>query len=176
MSDSPAEVALPDGRVVPAPPGASPRAIAEEHGLPRVRDAIAARVNGEPVDLERPLSPGGPVHLSLVYPEDPDALEILRHSTSHLMAQAVKELWPDVQIAQGPAIEDGFYYDFRRDEPFSEQELGKIEKRMRKIVQRDLPIRRHEIPKQEAARLFREENEPYKLYFVESKSGPVASY
>ncbi|UCF69488.1 MAG: threonine--tRNA ligase [Acidobacteriota bacterium] len=148
--------------------------IAKQHELPRRGRAIAARFNGRAIDLHAALPEAG--HLSLIYPEDPDALEILRHSTSHVMAQAVKELFPDTKIAQGPAIEDGFYYDFRRDEPFTDEDLEQIEQRMREIVERNLQIRRHEVAKAVAERMFEQEQEPYKLYFVREKSGPVASY
>ncbi|RMG46201.1 MAG: threonine--tRNA ligase [Acidobacteria bacterium] len=170
----PLRIQLPGGDVVQAPAGTTPAAIAADHDLPGRDRALAARIDGELVDLDRPLLRSG--HLSLVMPEDPDALEILRHSTSHVMAQAVKELYPEAKIAQGPAVEDGFYYDFRRDEPFSEKDLEKIEQRMAEIVARDLPIVRHEVPKEEAIRLFEEEDEPYKVHFVREKSGPVASY
>jgi threonyl-tRNA synthetase len=172
------EVALPDGRVIVAEPGDTARSVAERHGIPEAGSAIAARLDGSTLDLDRPLGAAANdrAHLSFVRPEDPDALEILRHSTSHVMAQAVKQLYPDVKIAQGPAIENGFYYDFRREEPFTEEDLRRIEKRMHKIVKRNLPIRRHEVSREHAISLFREEDEPYKLYFVESKSGPIASY
>ena len=170
-------IALPDGRIVPVPEGTTAIEIASRHELPRWDEAIAVRLDGRPADLTRPLVDGGEtIHLSLIYPQDPDAVEIIRHSTSHVMAQAVKELYPEARIAQGPAIENGFYYDFRRDEPFNEVDLERIEKRMHEIVKRDLPIRRHEVPKEQAVRLFKDEEEPYKLYFVETKSGPVASY
>ncbi|MBP7148433.1 MAG: threonine--tRNA ligase [Acidobacteria bacterium] len=167
------QVVLPDGRVARVPRGATPLDVARQAGLP-ANAAIAARVDGACYDLERGLDAS--CHLSLVLPDDPDGLDILRHSTSHALAQAVKELFPETKIAQGPAIEDGFYYDFRREQPFTDDDLPKIEARMREIVQRRLPVRRHEVPKDEALRIFGEEQEPYKLHFVREKGGERVSY
>lgn len=165
---------LPDGAVVRAAAGATPLDVAKAAGLPGSGQAIAARLDGKPVDLFRPLESSA--HLSLILPDDPEALEIFRHSTSHVLAQAVKELFPETRIAQGPAISDGFYYDFARPVPFSDEDLPRIEERMREIVARRLPIVRHEVPKDEALRLFGEEDEPYKLHFVREKGGPRVSY
>jgi len=94
-------------------------------------------------------------------------LEILRHSTSHVMAQAVKRLFPDVKVAIGPAIENGFYYDFDKAEPFTQEDLGLIEQEMAKIVKEDLPIVREEIPREEAVAMFREAGEAYKAELIE---------
>src|SRR5574341_1587163 len=98
---------------------------------------------------------------------DPAPLPTLRHSTSHVMAQAVKRLYPDVKIAIGPAIEDGFYYDFARAEPFTPEDLEKIEAEMSRIVKADLPFERRELPRPEAIRLFRERGEPFKVEILE---------
>jgi threonyl-tRNA synthetase len=168
------EVVLPDGSVRSVPVGTPAEEVARAAGLDGLGSAVAARVDGRPADLYRPLDRD--CHLSLVRLDDPDALEIVRHTTSHVMAQAVKELFPDARIAQGPAIEEGFYYDFRRDEPFTDEDLPRIEERMREIVARDLPIRRHEVPKDEALAIFAAEEEPYKLHFVREKGGSVVSY
>ncbi|MCE5245661.1 threonine--tRNA ligase [bacterium] len=167
-------VTLPDGRVVEAAAGAAAKDVARSAALPRLADALAVRIDGKPADLDRALS--SDCHLALILPEDPDALHIYRHTTSHLMAQAIKELFPETKIAQGPATEEGFYYDFGRATPFTDDDLPKIEERMREIVARALPIVRREVSKDEALRLFGEEQEPYKLHFVREKSGPVASY
>jgi threonyl-tRNA synthetase len=94
-------------------------------------------------------------------------LEILRHSTSHVMAQAVKRLFPDVKVAIGPAIENGFYYDFDKAEPFTQEDLGLIEEEMAKIIKEDLPIVREEIPREEAVAMFREAGEAYKAELIE---------
>src|SRR5262245_10295635 len=99
---------------------------------------------------------------------DDTPLATLRHSTSHVMAQAVKRLFPDVKVAIGPAIEDGFYYDFAKAEPFTPEDLGRIEGVMREIVASDLPFERFEMPRPEAIEFFRERNEPFKVEILQS--------
>lgn len=123
--------------------------------------AVAARVAGRLVDLSAAVADGVPVEP--VLPDSPDGLEVLRHSTAHLMAQAVQELFPGTQVTIGPVIEDGFYYDFVRAEPFTPDDLKKIEKKMKEIVSRNLPVARHEMPKSEAIELFAAMGESYKV-------------
>jgi threonyl-tRNA synthetase len=135
--------------------------------------AVVARVDGELYDLGRPLERDAT--LEFLTPGDSAALDVLRHSTAHATAQAVQELFPGTKIAQGPVIQDGFYYDFDRDEPFTEEDLAAIEGRMREIIARDLPIERIELSRQEALEFFDAETEPYKIYFAETKGGPVVS-
>jgi threonyl-tRNA synthetase len=116
-------------------------------------------------------------HLQLTGEFDCDAtpLATLRHSTSHVMAQAVKRLFPDVRVAIGPAIEDGFYYDFARREPFTPEDLAKIEAVMAEIVRADLPFERQEMPRAEAIAFFRERGEPYKVEILEGIDAPMVS-
>jgi threonyl-tRNA synthetase len=175
MSVEPASVrvTLPDGSVQTLPSGTTPGAIAESIGSRLARDAVAARLDGELVDLSRPIL--ADADLQILTSRDPDALEILRHSTAHATAQAVQELFPGTKIAQGPIIEDGFYYDFDREEPFTDGDLEAIEKRMAEIVQRDLQVERLDLPRDEAIELFRGEEEPYKVYFAETKGGDSVS-
>jgi threonyl-tRNA synthetase len=165
---------FPDGQTVEVPSGTSPFQAAKQAGQAGTGKALAARLDGTPIDLHHPLTRGG--HVTLIGPGDPDAVEILRHSTSHLLAQAVKELFPAAKIAQGPVIEDGFYYDFGLPQPLSIDDLPKIEQRMHEIIERNLQIRRVEAPKSEVDALFAAQDEPYKLYFLRTKSGDVASY
>lgn len=132
-----------------------------------------ARFEGELVDLDRPLRRDG--KLAILTRKDPEALHVLRHSTAHATAQAVQELFPGTKIGQGPVIEDGFYYDFARDEPFTEADLATIEERVAEIVSRDLPIERVDLPKDEAIAFFEKEGEPYKLYFARTKGGETVS-
>jgi threonyl-tRNA synthetase len=106
---------------------------------------------------------------------DPSPLPTLRHSTSHVMAQAVKRLFPDVKVAIGPAIEDGFYYDFARAEPFTPADLEKIEAEMHEIARADLPFRRRELPRREAIALFRERGEPFKVEILEGIDAETVS-
>src|SRR6266849_3452900 len=119
-----------------------------------VERAIAARVEGAAtavVDLSRPLV--ADCRLVPVAPESPEGLEVLRHSSAHLMAQAVKRLFPETEITIGPVIENGFYYDFKRPGGFAAEDLPRIEETMRAIVKEDLPVRREEVPKAAAVRL-----------------------
>ncbi|MCL5884458.1 MAG: threonine--tRNA ligase [Deltaproteobacteria bacterium] len=120
--------------------------------------AIAARVGGAVVDLARPVPAGSSVEW--VTPENPDGIEIMRHSTAHVMAAAVKELFPDARITIGPAIENGFYYDFDVETPFSPEDLLRIEEKMGEIVRADIPFVREEMRKEEAERFF--PDEPFK--------------
>src|SRR5262245_35182663 len=138
-------------------------------GKKAVKRAVAARVeNGQGavvVDLSRPLQ--ADCKLTPVAPDSPDGLEVLRHSTAHLMAQAVKRLFPEVQITIGPVIDNGFYYDFKRPEGFAPEDLVRIEETMRKIVGEDLPVSREELRRGEAVRLFRDMGEHYKVEIIE---------
>ncbi len=125
---------------------------------------IAARVNGRVVDLSRPLSE----HASVVpvSVDSPDGLEVLRHSTAHLMAQAVKRLFPDTQITIGPVIADGFYYDFKRDQPFTQDDLARIEAVMKEITKANFPVQREEVPREDAIAMFRQMGEDYKAEII----------
>jgi len=137
------------------------------------RQAVAAKVNGRLVDLSREISEE--CNVALVSVDSPEGLDVLRHSTAHLMAQAVKRLFPDVQITIGPTIADGFYYDFKRDQPFTPEDLGKIEEVMREIVAADYPIRREEMPRAAAVDLFESMGEYYKAEILESIPEDVVS-
>jgi threonyl-tRNA synthetase len=166
-------VTLPDGSVRGFPHGTTVLDVARQLGPRLARAAVVARVGGELVDLTRSITEDATVEI--LTKESPDALSVLRHSTAHATAQAVQELFPGTKIGQGPVIEDGFYYDFDRDEPFTDRDLAAIEERMHDIVRRDLPIERIELPKAEAVAHFREEDEPYKVHFAETKGGDVVS-
>jgi threonyl-tRNA synthetase len=125
---------------------------------------VAALVNGAPVDLAAPLTADATV--SFIEPASKEGIDIYRHSTSHIMAQAVKELYPAVKITIGPSIEDGFYYDFDYDGTFSPDDLAKIEKRMEEIISRNSPFQRKVLSKQEAIGLFRDLREDYKVELI----------
>jgi threonyl-tRNA synthetase len=131
----------------------------------KANDYVAARLNGDLVDLNRPIR--ADAEISFVPSGTEEGLEILRHSTSHLMAQAVKQLYPGVQVAIGPAIEEGFYYDFDFERPFTPEDLERIEGRMRQLVEEDIPIERIEMPVAEAIEFFKERGEPYKVELLE---------
>ncbi|MGQ9475860.1 MAG: threonine--tRNA ligase [Actinomycetota bacterium] len=126
--------------------------------------AIAARLNGRPVDLTSPLEEGS---LELVTWEDEEGKEVYRHTASHIMAHAVMELWPGTRLAVGPAIKDGFYYDFDLPESITVEDLQRIESRMTEIIERDLPLRREVWPRSEALEFFRDMGQDYKVELLE---------
>ena len=167
------KVTLPDGTEKTVAAGSTPLQIAGEIGAGLARAAVAARVDGELRDLTRPLT--ADCGLAIITVRDPEALEVLRHSTAHATAQAVQELFPGTRIAQGPVIEDGFYYDFDREEPFTAEDLATIEARVKEIRKRDLTIERVEIPRDEAIRFFKKEEEPYKVHFATTKAGDIVT-
>ncbi|HEX6849985.1 MAG TPA: threonine--tRNA ligase [Candidatus Polarisedimenticolaceae bacterium] len=166
-------VKLPDGSQRELPSGSTAADLAASIGRRLAKDAVVARVDGALADLRRPLPDGASV--AIVTPGDPDALHVLRHSTAHATAQAVQELFPGTRIGQGPVIENGFYYDFDRDTPFTDADLETIEARVKEIVARDLPIERIDLPKDEAIRFFENEGEPYKIYFATTKGDDTVS-
>ncbi len=128
-------------------------------------NVIGAKFNGKLVDLQTPLTEDG--LLEPITIRDPEALELLRHSAAHVLAQAVKELFPEAKLAIGPPTEQGFYYDFDYKRPFTTEDLKAIEKLMEKIVKRQLPIVREDIPKEEAINLFKSLGETYKLELLD---------
>ncbi len=128
--------------------------------------AIAVKVNGQLKDLSSIYSLNGDEEVEIILPKDPEGLEILRHSVAHIMAHAVKMLFPEVQVTIGPAIEDGFYYDFDRDIPFTEEDLQKIEKKMHEIIKSRQPFIRKELSKEEAIDLFKSLGESYKIEII----------
>jgi threonyl-tRNA synthetase len=158
------EVQLPDGAKRELPDGASPMDLAEGISKSLAKKALYARVNGKDWDLVRPLP--GDAKVELVTRDQPEGLEIIRHDTAHILAQAVQELFPGTQVTIGPAIEDGFYYDFARDEPFSTEDFEAIEKRMADIVDRDLPFVREVWDRNDAIRHFESIGEKYKAELI----------
>jgi threonyl-tRNA synthetase len=138
-----------------------------------VKSALAAVVDGEIVDLSFAFD--ADASLRLVTPNEPEALELYRHSTAHLMAAAVMALFPGAQCGIGPAIDDGFFYDFVVSRPFVPEDLAAIEEKMREFARRDLPYERRMLPKGDAMRLFEERGEPLKVQLIEEKGGPVVS-
>ena len=140
--------------------------IAASIGARLEKDAVALRVDGTLVDLSRELHE--PARIEIVTRTSEDGLEILRHDAAHVMAESVKELYPGTQVTIGPAIEDGFYYDFAREEPFTPEDLERIEARMRDIVARDEEIKRELWDRDEAVKFFGEQGEKYKAEIIAS--------
>lgn len=156
---SPIRVTLPDGSVREVPAGTTARAIAQAIGPGLARAALAARVNGQVWDLDRPIE--ADASLSILTDRDPEALEVLRHSSAHILATAVRELFPSAGIGFGPAIEDGFYYDFQVERPFTPDDLQRIEARMAEVTAKDYPFVREVVTREEAKRRFADD--PLKL-------------
>ncbi|SFB83824.1 threonyl-tRNA synthetase [Alkalibacterium subtropicum] len=155
-------VTLPDGTVKEVEQGSTPKDIAGSIAKSLEKKGLAAKWNGELIDFSRALNEDG--MLEIITQDHEDALSVLRHSTAHLMAQAIKRLYPDAKFGVGPAIENGFYYDTDTSEPITDEDLGKIEDEMMAIVKENLPIVRKEISREEALTLF--EKDPYKTELI----------
>jgi threonyl-tRNA synthetase len=155
-----------------------PKGISAGEALERLRKkkgmpAVAARINGELVDLSKPLEED--CTIEPLSQNNEEALEILRHTASHVMAQAVQSLYPEAKITIGPAIENGFYYDFDYPETFSVEDIPKIEAKMQEIIQQATPVFRRELDRQEAIQVFTERNETYKVEMLEEMEEPAVS-
>jgi len=170
------KIKLPDGseRSYQAPVTSYDVASDISKGL--AKKALLAEVNGKLVDLNQPILEDGTLQIITV--DDPRALEVLRHSTAHIMAQAVKRLYPEAKLAIGPAIDNGFYYDFDVEKPFSPAELEKITAEMEKIVEEDYPFERIEISREDAIKFFEEKGEQYKVELIKDLpvDAPITLY
>jgi len=168
-----AAVRLPDGNQLEIKPGDRARDVAERIGPRLLRDAVVAKLDGRLVDLDAPLNGGG--EFEVVTKDSPEGLEVLRHSTAHAMAQAILELYPGSKLTLGPPIKDGFFYDIEVAGRLTDEELTRIEERMREIAERDLPIEREEVSKKEAERLYADN--PYKMEIIRDlQDGDISVY
>jgi threonyl-tRNA synthetase len=158
-------VTLPDGSRREFEVGATPLDVALSISGSLAKKALAARVDGELRDLTRPLE--GDAAVEIVTANDADGLELIRHDAAHVLAQAVQDLFPDTQVTIGPVIDDGFYYDFAREEPFSSEDFDRIEQRMCEIVDADYPIVREVWDKETAIRTFKDIGEDYKAQIID---------
>jgi threonyl-tRNA synthetase len=159
------DLIFPDGSKRQFDDGVTGKAVAASIAPSLAKRAALIKLDGELYDVERPLPHGG--HFEILSRDSREALETLRHDASHVMAQAVQELFPGTQVTIGPSIEDGFYYDFARDEPFSLDDLAKIEQRMKEIVDRDEPITREVWKRDAAVKHFQSIGEAYKAEIIE---------
>ncbi len=157
-------VTLPDGSKRSFDHPVTVAEVAADIGPGLAKAALAGKVNGELVDTSYRIEDD--VELAIVTSKDDEALELIRHDAAHIMAQAVQELYPGTQVTIGPAIENGFYYDFAREEPFTPEDLKKIEKRMNEIVKRNLPIQREVWSRDKAIKTFNELGETYKVEII----------
>ena len=169
-------ITLPDGSRREFDKPVTVQEVAASIGPGLARATLAGKLNGAVVDSSCLIE--NDAQLAIITARDDEALELVRHDAAHVMAQAVQELYPGTQVTIGPAIEDGFYYDFARDEPFSPEDLKKIEDRMHAIVKRDLPIRREVWSRDEAIRVFAEIGENYKVEIIKAipEDEPVSVY
>jgi threonyl-tRNA synthetase len=156
-----ASVRLPDGSRREVPDGSTLRDLAQNIGPGLARAAVAARVDGKVVDLAYKLS--GSPDVAILTEKDPDALMVLRHSAAHVMAEAIQRLWPQAQLAYGPPLENGFYYDIALDAPISANDFDRIEKEMAAIVKEDRPFTRYEMSFDEGMSRLRSEGNKYKI-------------
>ncbi len=161
-------VRLPDGSEKTFPRGVTALEVARSIGPRLAEAALAAKSDGRVIDLKAPLD--GDADLKILTNRDPEALEVYRHSTAHVLAAAVLELYPETKLGIGPPTEDGFFYDFQRETPFTPGDLEKIEAQMRDIVARDLPFERLWLPKQETLRKFAAMGETMKCELIEEKA------
>ena len=169
MADS-IHVKLPDGSVKEVPKGTSPLEIAKSIS-PRLADAaLVAKTNGDLIDLTRPLEKD--TDLRLLTDKDPEALEVYRHSSAHLLAAAVLELFPETKLGHGPATENGFFYDFYRATPFIPEDLEKIEKKMQELVQQNIPYAREFLPRDQGLSEFKKDGDFMKCHFIEQFTQP----
>jgi threonyl-tRNA synthetase len=168
-----ASVKLPDGKQLEIEPGEKARDVAEKIGKRLARDAVVAKLDGNLIDLDAPMNGGG--EFEVVTGDSPEGLEVLRHSTAHAMAQAILELYPGSKLTIGPPIEDGFFYDIEVAGRITDDDLPRIEEKMREVAARDLPVERELVSKAEAIRLY--ENNPYKLEIISDlEDGDITLY
>ncbi|MGA7631499.1 MAG: threonine--tRNA ligase [Terriglobales bacterium] len=169
MSDA-IHLKLPDGTTKEVAKGTTALDVAKSIS-PRLADAaLAAKTNGDLIDLTRPLDKD--TDLRIITERDPEALEVYRHSSAHLLAAAVLELFPETKLGHGPATENGFFYDFYRETPFTPEDLDKIEKKMQELVQQNLPDAREFLPRQEGLEKFKVEGDFMKCHFIEQFTKP----
>ncbi|MDX1563947.1 MAG: threonine--tRNA ligase, partial [Phycisphaeraceae bacterium] len=164
------EIRLPDGSTQKHEGPVTARQVAENIGAGLARAAVGARVNGELTDLDRPIETDADLAIVTrprkgtgLEKQDPDALYLLRHSTAHVMAEAIQRLWPEAQLAYGPPLDDGFYYDIRLEEPISSDDFEKIEAEMARIVKENRPFTRYELDVEKGLRRLEEEGNKYKI-------------
>jgi threonyl-tRNA synthetase len=175
MSPETIQITLPDGATREVPRGTTAAQIAHQISPRLAKEALVARADDQLIDLSRPLEQDTKV--AILTPKDADAVQVFRHSASHLLAAAVLELYPDVKLGIGPPTETGFFYEFVRDEPFTPEDLEKIEAKMHELAAKDIPNERKLMPKPEALELYRNNKQQFKCELVEEKAtDPMVSF
>lgn len=167
-----ARITLPDGSTLEVTEGATARQVAEQIGPRLARAAVAARIDDRLVDLTTPIMDSPRVQI--ITPKDEEGLEVMRHSCAHVMAEAIRSLWPDAKLVYGPVVEDGFYYDIDLDEPIRPDDFPRIEAKMQEIVETDKPMIRKEMPRQEALEKLKDDK--YKTDNIQRVDSDVISF
>src|SRR5918995_6496695 len=157
---------FPDGAQRQYEPGVSGRAVAEGIAKSLARRTVAMALDGVVADLDDPIRRDA--RIEFLTREDPRALELIRHDAAHVLAEAVQTLWPGTQVTIGPVIENGFYYDFARNQPFTPEDFPAIEKKMREIIARDKPFTKEVWSREETKRVFRDKGEAFKVELVDA--------
>src|SRR5690349_13009381 len=165
------KIKLPDGSVKEEPRGATALDVANQISPRLASAALVAKSNGDLIDLTKPLEKD--TDLRILTEKDADALQVYRHSTAHLMAAAVLELFPETKLGHGPATDTGFFYDFYRPTPFTPEDLEKIEKRMQEVVNRDEKFEREYIPRDEGLPRFKQDGDFLKAHCLEHSTSPA---
>jgi threonyl-tRNA synthetase len=168
------QLTFPDGNVKEYPAGVTPAEVAKSIGPRLAAEALVAKIDGRLIDLTTPIESNGPMQF-ITPGSGPEALEVYRHSAAHLLAAAVLEIFPDAHPGVGPSTETGFFYDFYREKPFTEEDLHRLEEKMRELVKADLPYERVYFPKEEGLKLFEQMGEFLKCELIEEKADPVFS-
>ena len=175
MSPETIQITLPDGAVREVPRGTTAAQIVHQISPRLAKEALVARADDQLIDLSRPLEQNTKV--AILTPKDADAVQVFRHSASHLLAAAVLELYPEVKLGIGPPTETGFFYEFVRPEPFTPEDLEKIEAKMHELAAKDIPNERKLMPKAEALELYRNNKQQFKCELVEEKAtDPMVSF
>jgi threonyl-tRNA synthetase len=168
---------FPDGNARDFAAGVTPAEVAADISTSLAKKAISATVNGAHHDLQWPIEADAEIAIHTMK-DEPQALELIRHDLAHVMARAVQEIWPDVKVTIGPVIENGWYYDFDRAEPFTPEDLGQIEAKMREIINRRDPVTTEIWERDRAVKFYQANNEPYKVELIEAIPGdePLRMY
>ncbi|MDV4145427.1 MULTISPECIES: threonine--tRNA ligase [Shimia] len=169
---------FPDGNARSYGKGVTPAEVASSISSSLAKKAISATVDGQHWDLQWPIEADASIAINTMKDNDAEALELIRHDLAHIMARAVQEIWPDVKVTIGPVIDNGWYYDFDREEPFTPEDLGAIEKKMKEIINRRDPVTTEIWERDRAVAFYEANNEPYKVELIEAIPGnePLRMY
>jgi threonyl-tRNA synthetase len=169
---------FPDGNSRSYEAGITPAEVAADISTSLAKKAISATIDGKHWDLQWPVQADASIAINTLKDSEAESLELIRHDCAHIMARAVQEIWPDVKVTIGPVIENGWYYDFDREEPFTPEDLGAIEKKMKEIINRRDPVTTEVWERQRAVEFYKANNEPYKVELIEAIPGnePIRMY